>query len=638
MAAIQSPGYLRPYRALQLAPALASPGVISFFVFTATELSLGLVRQPLQPRHPAHYLLSILSSAALWLLLARLWRALPARLGWLWAGIVGFCAATLLVASALTYVKFGQFITGDMLSFIWDDPRYLLDFILSLLVGHTLAGHLLAIAAFTWVWRPNQRVTVAPRRPARPRWAAALGWIFLWIFCIASVAAVGLTSNGRHHRIETTYLFALPQSIVDQFTDRKRLYAAERAPVEPLEAAQQPPWSILFIYNESLASEHVFADPAAAQPFRSGMPRLTEWLRAERDRSVIFERAFTNSGATNVSIPSLLTGVAADAPVELLHDAPLPWHWARAAGLRSIFVTSQRYSWANFDAFFFSSPPDIRLTAAELNAPIVNDTGVDDMIAAEALIHELDAVPTQQPVLAILGTNAAHYPFQNDSDRVELPADLPRHARAVRIVDHAIAEVLDALQRSGRLDRTIVVMTSDHGAKETLRHAPRIFSFYDEITRIPVFLRLPQALIDAHPEYLRALRGNRGELVQNMDIVPTLVDLLGLSEAAQNKQILQRLSGQSLLKPVSPDRILTVLNTNDIRTWHSEGFGIYWDRDRRFVFTNISGPKLYDVSQDPQQTRDLWPQVDPATDAHLRAVIAQNRHLKRMFEAWEPLQ
>ena len=609
--------------------------MISFLIFTTTELGLSLFREPLQPRHPLHYLLSILSSAALWTLLAKLLRVLPSRFGWFGAGFVGFCSATLLVASALTYLKFGQFITGDMLSFIWADPRYLLDFALSLLVGQTLAGHLLAIAAFTWIWRPGRPGGVAPRRRERPLWARVLGWIFLWIFCIASVTTLGLTSKGFHHRIETTYLFALPQSIVDQFTDRKRLYAAERAQVQPLEAAQQPAWSILFIYNESLASESVFAGPANTKPFSSGMPLLTDWLYAERERSVIFERAFTNSGATNVSIPSLLTGVAADAPVELLHDAPLPWHWARAAGLHSIFVTSQRYSWANFDAFFFSSPPDLRLTAAELDAPIVNDTGVDDMIAAEALIRELDALPNDQPVLAIWGTNAAHFPFQNDSDRVDLPADLPRHARSVRIVDHAIAEVLAALQRSGRLDHTIVVMTSDHGAKETLRHAPRIFSFYDEITRVPVFLRLPQALIDAHPEHLRALQTNQGELIQNMDLLPTLVDLLGMSQLEHNQQILRRLTGQSLLKPVSPNRVLTVLNTNDIRTWHSEGFGIYWDRDLRFVYTNISGPKLYDVSQDPEQIHDLWPQVDHATDEHIRKIIAENRHLQRMFEAWE---
>lgn len=66
-------------------------------------------------------------------------------------------------------------------------------------------------------------------------------WVFLSLFMIGAVVTVGLTSMQYHHRIETSYLWALPQSIADQLTDRMRLRSAERVEVEPLETAEQPP-------------------------------------------------------------------------------------------------------------------------------------------------------------------------------------------------------------------------------------------------------------------------------------------------------------------------------------------------------------------------------------------------------------
>lgn len=48
------------------------------------------------------------------------------------------------------------------------------------------------------------------------------------------------------------------------------------------------------------------------------MPLPRQWFEAEDEDAAIFERAFTNSGATNVSIPALLTGVGPHESVDLL--------------------------------------------------------------------------------------------------------------------------------------------------------------------------------------------------------------------------------------------------------------------------------------------------------------------------------
>lgn len=131
---------------------------------------------------------------------------------------------------------------------------------------------------------------------------------------------------------------------------------------------------------------------------------------------------------------------------------------------------------------------------------------------------------------------------------------------------------------------------------------------------------------------MHTLQANQGELVQNMDLLPTIVGLLGLNKSTQNQQILSRLSSQSLLEPVPPERTLVMLNTNDIRTWHTEGFGIFLEHDLRFVFSNTQGPRLFDVAEDPEQFNDLWPQIDAPTQARIIQVVESNRHLKRMWE------
>jgi arylsulfatase A-like enzyme len=102
---------------------------------------------------------------------------------------------------------------------------------------------------------------------------------------------------------------------------------------------------------------------------------------------------------------------------------------------------------------------------------------------------------------------------------------------SIRGMDAEMGRLFDHLRRLGVDENTLVVLTSDHGT-EFHEHG-RIFhghTLYGELTNIPLVIRWP-ARVPAG----RAI----DDLVQSVDIMPTMLDLTGLSHP-------QGLQGQSL--------------------------------------------------------------------------------------------
>ena len=109
----------------------------------------------------------------------------------------------------------------------------------------------------------------------------------------------------------------------------------------------------------------------------------------------------------------------------------------------------------------------------------------------------------------------------------DLPQDTIEHIRdlydgAVNQFDHDVGQVLAALKARGLDERTIVIITSDHGDDlydpgSTLGHGTNFFGG-DQSTHIPFFVRAPGI---TRP-------GSRIDtLARNIDVAPTLLALLG---------------------------------------------------------------------------------------------------------------
>jgi arylsulfatase A-like enzyme len=115
-----------------------------------------------------------------------------------------------------------------------------------------------------------------------------------------------------------------------------------------------------------------------------------------------------------------------------------------------------------------------------------------------------------------------------------------RYWGAVSLVDKYVGAVLDALQELGLSEKTVTVFTSDHGDMMGSHGlAAKGGHMYEETLKVPLFLRIP---------WLSGAIGRVGKPVSQIDLVPTLLDILGQPPHSQ-------LQGESWLPGIEGKRL-----------------------------------------------------------------------------------
>jgi uncharacterized sulfatase len=146
----------------------------------------------------------------------------------------------------------------------------------------------------------------------------------------------------------------------------------------------------------------------------------------------------------------------------------------------------------------------------------------------------LSQVPSDQPFCFWLGTHEPHRGFDKgagkrdgkDPSQVKVPAifpdneivrsDILDYLIEVEHFDSMVSRAIDALEKSGQLDNTIVVVTSDHGMPFPRAKA----SLYDAGSRVPLAIRWPKGIQNA---------GRDVEAMVNLsDLAPTFLEAAGL--------------------------------------------------------------------------------------------------------------
>ena len=99
----------------------------------------------------------------------------------------------------------------------------------------------------------------------------------------------------------------------------------------------------------------------------------------------------------------------------------------------------------------------------------------------------------------------------------------------VTLVDRQVGKMLEALEGTGQLDNTIIVFTSEHGEMAGDHGMLEKRSMYEEASRVPLLIRVP----DSEPDEARESKRISGS-VSLVDLVPTLLDLSGGSDASES--------------------------------------------------------------------------------------------------------
>ena len=197
----------------------------------------------------------------------------------------------------------------------------------------------------------------------------------------------------------------------------------------------------------------------------------------------------------------------------------------------------------------------------------------------------------------------------------DLTAQLQRQAieayiASISFMDAQVGRVLDALQRLGLADNTVVVFMSDHGYHLGEHGLWQKMTLFEESARVPLLIAAPGA---------KAAGQACDRLVESIDVYPTVADLCGLAPLAQ-------LEGRSLRpllnEPAQPWKraaYTQVRRTGDVmgRSVRTERWRYTeWDEGRQ-------GAELYDHDLDPHEFHNL------ANDPAQADVVKEHRALLR---------
>jgi hypothetical protein len=401
--------------------------------------------------------------------------------------------------------------------------------------------------------------------------------------------------------------------------------AAQATTLPPLLSAKGALPDVLFVLTESVrASDYVTTGREATAPETAALtPGRTELARL---RAV--------SSYTAVSVSALLTGRSQEGGRDEILRAPNLFDVAhavrdpRGGGYRVLYVSAQ--SETVFEAKDVRASIDAFVTVETMLGRDVDDAeyetvpfDADVASRLEGLLREDD-----RPVFAVLHLVGTHAPYFVDEARAPftpwshvvtwsgMPALHNAYRNAILAQDRAVARALRAFEvhaahAPGR--PRVVLFTSDHGEAfgehGAIHHGQNL---YDEQIHVPAWIwASPGALDDAE----RAARASaKARFATHLDVVPTLLDVLGLGDNTALRDARARFGGASLLRPAGTQAPTPVTNCTGMFPCPLDTWGLLapgrklvaqrWDADWG-CFDLHAGERYVDPTQNDEACRAL---------------------------------
>ncbi len=260
-----------------------------------------------------------------------------------------------------------------------------------------------------------------------------------------------------------------------------------------------------------------------------------------------------------------------------------------------------------------------------------NGDYLTDLITDRAVDFITDV---SDPFLCYVAYNAPHYPMHAPADAMAQYADLPWDqqvmAAMISRVDDGVGRIVEALERTGRLDDTIIFFSSDNGPSaeernwlggEEIAYAGGSTgglrghkgSLFEGGIRVPGIWSWPSTL----PSGVTS-----DEPAMMMDVTPTVLTAAGLTPPAD-------VDGTALFTGNDAERTLT---------WEYAGqqairrgpWKLVTDPAERLGAPQTPGRHLFNLIEDPAETRDLS-SSEPEVLAQL---LEANREWTSTLESW----
>jgi glucan phosphoethanolaminetransferase (alkaline phosphatase superfamily) len=474
----------------------------------------------------------------------------------------------------------------------------------------------LALAALL----PIARRTLAPVS-ARSGWRALDAALAVLLVCVFAVNPSG--GGEQAASPDVLYLASMGRlaSARWRHDDQvERAHPGPRAPAPvPALAARTPRRSVVLVVTESVRASDACSVPSTACA-------TTPYTNALLPERFGFSQMRSLDSTTAASLAVIWSGMPPTASREALHTAPLLWEYAHAAGFDTAYWTSQNMFFANSGTWLEGVPLSRWVSATDLDPDPTYETGADDAKLVDAVARDLPAL--RRPFVGVVHLSNTHFPYVIDE------ADAPfqpqsqafgagdgarirnRYDDAIRRQDAIVARLVRAIRAAADGERTAIVFVSDHG--EQLRERGAIghtWGVYDEEVRVPFWIDAPAGALSA--EQMRTLHALQDEPLTQLDVLPTVLDLMGVREAPEIASLRAAMPGESLLRGGTPGRAVVLTNCSSIFACAFKNWGALRGTRKLLATQNDADWRCFDVATDPDEQVDLGP--DACRDLRLLA-------------------
>ena len=377
-----------------------------------------------------------------------------------------------------------------------------------------------------------------------------------------------------------------------------------RAPLARLWPGSRTPLNVLLISIDTLRADHLgcYGYAAAQTPAIDGLAA----------RGLRFTHASTTTPLTLPAHTSLMTGtlpawhgVRDNGGFYVSDEQTTLAEVLRARGYRTggfvgAFVLDSRWGInQGFDRYF----DDFDLSRYEGKGLDAVQRPASEVV--DRAISWLDE-DTERPFFAWIHLYDPHTPYAAPEEfRARFPQTIiGAYDAEIAYADSQVRRVLARLDATNRLDSTLIVLVGDHGESlgehEEQQHG---FFVYEATVRIPLVIagpRVPERII---PDQVRI-----------MDVMPTVLDEV-------NAPIPAAVQGRSLRSFGDGTRrdLLAVAETFYPR-YHYGWSDLQAINDGRYKFIAAPERELYDLQNDPGETRNLAAANPQRADALARAL------------------
>jgi hypothetical protein len=314
--------------------------------------------------------------------------------------------------------------------------------------------------------------------------------------------------------------------------------------------------SIVLIVTESVRAQDYCSQPSDNCQIAPEVNRLLP-------NRVPFLQMRALASYTAVSLSVIITGRSQERPRDEISEAPNVFDFARSVRARDERLRVAYWS-AHSESVFerkdIKSHVDSWMTLETLLGRDVDDDPTDDGFDRLLTARAMAELPKlKKPFLLVLHFAGTHAPyFTNDADAPFQPSQheitwsgMPALANAYRNSIHeqdkSIAIFLRAFLDLQGSSPYLIAFTSDHGEAfgehGAIHHGQ---SLWDEQIHVPGFVATSPGLLSIEQE--SALRAHANAYVTHLDLLPTILDTLGVLDGFAMAPYRHAFRGESLLR------------------------------------------------------------------------------------------